>query len=130
MIQIDKTTAMVLGAVVLLLIFTNVKGCPVGPGPGPTPPANQITIVTYFWDKETTGTVPGPILDALDELNKRPGLTATNFENDDDVPENLKDDLAAARQVGLPAIVAANKDRVIRAAKDPKTTEQALAIAL
>lgn len=86
------------------------------------------TAVTYVYEKDQTA-VPNPVLAVLNELNRQ-NIVATTFEEDTvdgsgETPDQYKAALAAAREKGLPALVATAGDRVLKVVKDPKTEPEA-----
>lgn len=86
------------------------------------------TAVTYVTDEKAV--VPSGVSAALNELNAA-GIVATMFmddttDGDNQVPDQYKITLPAAKAVGIPALVVQNGDTVIRTVKDPKTKDQVL----
>lgn len=82
---------------------------------------SKVSAVTYTYEKSTTGSVPPPVLAALDKLN-RAGIMATNDEvNDGAPPDQYKVSRPAAVAAGLPALVVMGGDKVLRVVKDPRT---------
>ena len=89
----------------------------------------KATAATYVFEKNET-VVPPPVLAALDQLNSQ-GIVATVFEDDttdgtEEVPEQYKVPLAAAREAGLPALVVTADKVVLRLVKDPRTEKQVM----
>lgn len=116
-------------AVLLLLVagWQAVSG-----GSLPIPGATKPTAVTYVYEKDET-TVPNAVLAALDKLNRQ-GINAANIDKDivdgaGEVPDQFKAAIAAAKEAGLPVLVATAGDRVVRIVKDPKTEEAVLQVA-
>ena len=114
-------------ALVLLMVFL----ASLSQKPGPLPfPSTKVTAVTFVYEKDKH-VVPPPVLAALNKLNREKGIVATVFEQDTvdgagEVPEQYKATLAAAKEVGLPALVVLANGKVIKTVKDPKTAEQVL----
>lgn len=105
---------------------------PMPPGPSPTtttkPSPNKATAATFVYEKDLHA-IPPAVLGALNKLNRELGIIATVFEQDTvdgggQVPEQYKVALAAAKEVGLPALVVLSGQKVLRVVKDPKTAEQ------
>jgi hypothetical protein len=93
------------------------------PSVGPS----KVTAATYVYEKDN-GSVPPPVLAALDKLN-RAGVMATTFEEDTTdadgkVPDQYAVALPAARTAGLPSLVVLAGDKVLRTVKAPTTEEQ------
>ena len=93
-------------------------------------PATKATAATFVYEKDQH-IVPGPVLAALNQLNRERGIIATLFEQDTkdgtgDVPEQYKPALAAAKEAGLPALVVQAGKDVLRTVKDPKTEDEVL----
>lgn len=87
--------------------------------------------VTYVYEKDD-GEVPAAVKAALSTLNEQ-GITANPFDvdtkdGDTQVPDQYKVPLAAAKQAGLPALVATAGDSVVRVVKAPKTVEEVLEV--
>lgn len=90
---------------------------------------SKATAATYVYEKDN-GSVPPPVLAALDKLN-RAGVMATTFEEDTtdadgQVPDQYAVALPAARTAGLPSLVVLAGDKVLRTVKAPTTEEQVL----
>jgi hypothetical protein len=105
------------------LILGDGQGCS-SPIIAPAKP----TAVTYVHDEKAA--IPSPVLAALAELNTK-GIIATAFpddttDGDNDVPEQYKITLPAARAVGIPALVVQAGDKVIRTVKAPKSKAEVL----
>lgn len=101
---------------------------PPGPGPGTPVPAN-VTRVTYVFEKDTTP-VPRGVVTALIKLNAM-GIIATEFEQDTidgsgSVPAQYAVPLAAAKGVGLPALVVQSNLAVLRTLRNPQTEAEVL----
>lgn len=91
------------------------------------PPAEpiKVTAATYIYEKDD-GSVPPPVLSALDKLNRQ-GVMATSFEEDTlPVPMQYEAALPMARQTGLPSLVVSAEGVVLRVVKAPTTEEQVL----
>lgn len=105
-------------AIAWLLLGGNVPGLPSF--------ATKPTAVVYTFEKDS-GSVPPPVLAALDKLNRQ-GIVATNDEVDTpdgtgDVPDQYKVSRPAAVAAGLPALVVMGGDKVIRVVKPVPDTE-------
>jgi hypothetical protein len=92
--------------------------------PWVTPAPAKVTAATYIYEKDS-GSVPPPVLAALDKLN-RAGIVATTFEEDTvdgtgETPEQYKVSLKAAQEAGLPALVVLAGDKVTKIIKAPET---------
>lgn len=88
----------------------------------------KVDRVTYVRDEKAP--VPAGVSAALAELNMQ-GILATEFpddatDGDDDVPDQYKIALPAARTSGIPSLVVQAGDKVLRTLKEPKTKEQVL----
>jgi hypothetical protein len=99
--------------------------------PEPKPPVVVVEPVkpdqVVFVYEQRDGSVPPAIAAALDKLN-RAGIDASPFEDDstdgdDDVPEQYKVALDAARLAGLPALVVLGKGNVLDIADGGKEVE-------
>ena len=95
--------------------------------------STKATAATYVYEKDQTGSVPGPVLVALDKLNrdKAKPILATTFEDDTldstgETPEQYKVPLKAATDAGLPALVVTAGASVLKVVKDPKTEDDVL----
>jgi hypothetical protein len=79
---------------------------------------------TYFYEKDQTA-IPSAVEAAIDQIN-RLGIKANIIDDDttdgtDEIPEQYKLALPAAREAGLPSFVTYTKDKVIKVIKAPKT---------
>ena len=97
-------------------------------GGGSLPFATKATAATYVHNEKAV--IPAGVSAALNELNAS-GIMATAFPDDatdgsDDVPEQYKATLPAAKAVGIPALVVQAGDRVLRTVKAPTTKAQVL----
>lgn len=106
--------------IVLLSIALLQQYLPELPGPGPDPSA--VDRVTYVYEKDD-GAVPDAVEAALAQLNSR-DILATAFEEDTvngvgKTPAQYEVALAAAAEVGLPALVAQAGATVIDTVKSP-----------
>ena len=86
------------------------------------------TAATYVYEKDQHA-VPGPVMTALDKLNKQ-GLVATLHEIDTtdgagEIPDQYKAVVPAAKEAGLPSLVVSAGEKVLRVIKAP-TTEAAV----
>lgn len=112
-------------SVALLLLYSGVGG-------GCTPSfSSKITDAVYIYEKDS-GSVPPAILAGLSELNKK-GVLATTFEQDtldgsQQVPDQYRVALEAAKKEGLPALVFSSSGRVVRVLKNPNTQEEILKV--
>jgi hypothetical protein len=90
---------------------------------------NTVTVsgpVTYVYEKDSGG-VPSPVAASISKLNQR-GIIATVFEQNsvdgmNEVPDQYKVPLAAAKEAGLPSLVVQSGTKVLRVIKDPRTEE-------
>lgn len=103
---------------------------PVGPSQ-PEDPKTPANLFVYVYDLREGGPVPIEVTKALHELNTRPGVKAQLYEigtvdGDDEVPDQYKPAYEHSKTTGLPVLVAQAGDKVIKAVKDPRTTEAAL----
>lgn len=101
---------------------------PVTP-PTPPGPTDPVTAVVYVYEAREGG-IPPAVGAALSELNTAT-LRATSFEDDttdatNNVPDQYKAPLAAAREAGLPALVVMAGEKVRQVVKAPTTREQVL----
>lgn len=99
------------------------KGCNV---PGLLPA--KVTAVTYVHDEKAV--LPSGVMAALAELNLK-GITATAFpddatDGDDQVPDQYKITLPAAKAVGIPSLVVQSGDKVLRTVAKPTTKNEVL----
>ena len=79
------------------------------------------TAVTYVHDEKAV--IPSPVLAALAELNTQ-GIVATAFpddttDGDNQVPDQYKIALPAAKASGIPSLVVQAGDKVVRVVKGP-----------
>lgn len=86
------------------------------------------TAVTYV--REAKAPVPAGVSAALAELNLK-GIIATEFpdavtDGDNQVPDQYKVTLPAARSVGIPALVVQAGDKVLKTVKAPTTKAQVM----
>lgn len=98
---------------------------PDDPKPDPT---TKATAATYVYEKGQAG-IPPAVLAGLNRLNRERKIVATLYEQDstdgdDDVPDQYKVPLAAARNAGLPALVVTAGSEVLKVLKDPRTDQQ------
>lgn len=112
-----KLWEMALLAVAAFLLFSG-DGLPVI--------GSKATAATYVYEKDQTGSVPGPVLVALDKLNRDKNILATTFEDDTldntgETPAQYKVPLKAANDAGLPSLVVTAGAKVLKVVKDPKT---------
>lgn len=105
------------------------KATPIDPPLPPAPDSPKATAVVYVFEKDQT-VVPNAVRVALDRLNRDSSrkIRATVFEDDmvngdDDVPDQYKAPLEAARKLGLPALVVMAGDKVLVAKQNPLTVE-------
>lgn len=108
-------------ALLWIVLGGQLPGCPT------LSPSVQATAATYVYEKDD-GSVPPPVLAALNRLNRERKLAATAFEDDTldgqgQVPDQYQVPLAAAQEAGLPALVVTGGDKVLNVVKDPKTEE-------
>lgn len=100
----------------------------VDPNKPPVVPATPGTAATYVYEKDQH-IVPAAVMSGLNKLNREKKVRATLFEQDtldgtDQVPDQYKVPLAAAKEAGLPALVVTNGANVVRVVKSPTTEEQ------
>lgn len=114
-----------------------------GAGPRPPPddplapvtpngPVGKITSVTYVYEKSDTK-VPAAVQSGIDRLNVEKKVLATLYEHDSkdgtgEVPDQYKAPLAAAKEAGLPALVAMSGDKVAKVIPAPTTVEQVMGV--
>jgi hypothetical protein len=103
-------------------IAAEFGGAPAPDAPSPTVAA---TAAAYIYEKDATA-IPSEVAAAINRLNRERKITATLFEQDsrdgdDEVPDQYKAALAAAKQAGLPALVVMAGETVLKVVKDPKT---------
>lgn len=87
-----------------------------------------VTAATYVHDEKAV--IPSGVLAALNELNAK-GIVATAFpddatDNEDQIPDQYKHTLPAARAAGIPALVIQSGDKILRTIKAPTTREQVI----
>lgn len=109
------------------LLFGGAKGCDFD-WPDWLPVTTKATAATYVHDEKAV--IPSGVMAALNELNAR-GIIATAFpddatDNDDQVPDQYKVTLPAAKAAGIPSLVVQAGDRVLRTVKAPTTKAQVL----
>lgn len=114
------TIALMLIGILLMLTSS-------GSGPSPFSP-NKVTSVTYVHDEKFP--IPSGVTAGLSELNMK-GILATDYpddvtDGDDQVPNQYKVTLPAAKAVGIPALIVQAGDKVLRTVKAPTTKEQVL----
>jgi hypothetical protein len=85
---------------------------------------SKVDAVTYVYEKSDHA-LPSYVTVALNKLN-REGIVASYYEADttDDegqVPDQFKAPLEAAKESGMPALVATSEGEVVKTIKDPKT---------
>jgi hypothetical protein len=88
----------------------------------------KVTAVTYVHDEKAA--IPSGVLAAISELNTR-GILASNYpddatDGDDQVPDQYKVTLPAAKASGIPSLVVQAGDKVLRTVKAPTTKAQVL----
>lgn len=98
----------------------------------PTTPSTPtaITAATYVYEKDK-GMPPSPVRVALNRINRETSIIATEFEQNsfdgsDEIPDQYKAALSAAKADGLPALVVLSGDKVVRIVKAPTTETQVL----
>jgi hypothetical protein len=106
------------------LILGDGQGCSLPSLVTPSKP----TAVTYVHDEKAP--IPSPVLAALAELNTK-GIVATAFpddttDGDNQVPDQYKVTLPAAKASGIPSLVVQAGDKVLRTIKAPTTKAQVL----
>ena len=109
----------------VLVLFVDLSALRLPGIPGLT---TKATAATYVHDEKAN--VPPGVYAALNELNAR-GIVATAFpddatDGDDDVPDQYKAVLPAAKASGIPSLVVSAGDRVLRTVKAPTTKAQVL----
>jgi hypothetical protein len=114
-----------LAAVVIVLLLQgsgSMQGCGA---------SAKVTAVVYVYEKDQSA-IPPPVQAALNTINRDGrGIVATLHEvdatdGDDQIPDQYKVPVAAAKEVGLPALVVTAADKVLRTVKDPKTEADVL----
>ena len=88
----------------------------------------KATAATYVYEKDN-GSVPPPVLAALNRLNREKQIVATTFDDDTTdgtgaVPDQYKVPLEAATKAGLPSLVVTADKVVLKVVKSPTTEEQ------
>lgn len=91
-------------------------------------PSTPATAAVYVYEKDQ-GSIPPAVLAGINRLNRENKILATTFEDDNtdgdnDLPEQYKVPVQAAREAGLPALVVTAGDKVLRVVKAPTTLEQ------
>lgn len=87
-------------------------------------PATPGMAVTYVYKSRTP--VPGEVLAGLNRINREKGIRATLCDDDpqdgtNDIPDQYKLAVAAAREKGLPSLVIVAEGKVVKVVPDPKT---------
>lgn len=94
----------------------------------------KVTAVTYVYEKGDTA-IPSPVEWALNKLNREHGIIATKLEIDStdgdlQIPDQYKVTVPAAKDAGLPCLVAEGESKdgrkVIRVVKKPTTDTEVL----
>lgn len=101
-------------------------------GGGPISSLHKVTAVTYVHDEKAA--IPTGVSAAINELNTK-GIVASCFpddatDGDDQVPDQYKVTLPAAKAVGIPSLVVQSGAKVLRTVKAPTTKQQVLEAAL
>jgi len=126
----DQESSPVLGLLLigLVLLLGNGQSCQPN-SPGPNQPATlKATAATYVYEKSQTA-IPSPVLAALNRLNvdrSAESFVASVFEQDttdgdEQIPDQYKVPLAAAKETGLPALVVTAGQLVLKVVKNPQT---------
>lgn len=121
--------ALVIVATAMITSGVRMQGCKL---PGwPSIVAPKVTAVTYVHDEKAA--IPSGVMSALNELNAT-GIVATAFpddasDGDDQVPDQYKVTLPAAKTVGIPCLVVQAGERVLRTVKSPMTKQEVLGAA-
>ena len=94
----------------------------------PLDPTTKVTAVAYVYEKNDTS-IPSAVVAALNRLNRERQIVATVVEDDvtdgdDEVPEQYRLPIAAARDAGLPALVVLSGSQVIRVVPAPNSAQQ------
>ena len=89
---------------------------------------SKVTQATYVYEKDQ-GPIPRPVIGALVKINKAGVVQATAMDKDvqnaaGQTPVQYVIALAAATEVGLPALVVQSGDTVVEVVKNPQTAEQ------
>lgn len=100
-------------------------------GKGVVAITTKATAVTYVYEKGMNG-VPNYVQAAINKLNHQ-GFTASNHEVDvtdgeEQVPDQFKVAVAAAKEAGLPSVVSTAGDKVVKVVKEPKTEDEVLGV--
>lgn len=101
------------------------------PAPKPIEPKpTTVTAATYVYEKDDTAP-PAAVRSALNKLNREHKIEATEFEQntfdgDEQIPDQYKAALTAAKESGLPALVVLADSTVLRVVKSPTTEQQVL----
>lgn len=122
--------------IIPLTIGTGIAPAPPGPitPPGPvTPPVDpppvvvpsKVTHLTFVYEKDQHA-IPAAVMAGLNRVNRELGIIAVALDVDvttglGKIPEPYKLPFAAAKEAGLPALVASGGGKVIRVVKAPKT---------
>ena len=90
----------------------------------------DVTSLTYVYEKDN-GNVPAEVDATLTEISDDTDIVATPFEKDQkngegETPTQYRVALAAAEEVGLPALVIQAGDEVIRVIEAPTTRDQVM----
>lgn len=106
------------------LMFGDDGGCSL---PSVIAPA-KVDRVTYVHTPKAS--LPSGVLAGIAELNTK-GITATNFPEDTtdgngEVPDQYRVPLEAARKSGVPSLVVAAGDKVLRVIKNPTKKQEVL----
>lgn len=114
---------LIAGILFALLIVHAIKGG------GVSIVAPQATAAVYVYEQRS-GSVPPAVLAGIDQLNKR-NILATTFDVDTidgtgQVPDQYVVPLAAAKELGLPALVVLAGNAVVRSVKAPTTEADVL----
>ena len=97
----------------------------------PPPAPHHAKKVTYIYEKDQGGVIPG-VGAALAKINaEHPEIIATEFEEDTkdgtgEVPAQYSKSLEAARKAGLPCLVVEHEDGTIKVVPKPTTEAQVL----
>lgn len=122
--------AFVAFAVFILAAFSLAsRGCTLPSLPWPSiVSTKKPTAVTYVHDEKAV--IPSGVSAALNELNAS-GILATSYpddatDGDDDVPDQYKEILKAAKESGIPCLVLSNGGNVLKIVKSPTTKAHVL----
>jgi len=111
-------------------IFKVVGRQPTPDDPVPDP-NEKVSRATYFYEKDEGGVPPGVAV-ALNEINsENNGIVATEFEDDNtdgdnEVPDQYRVGLEAARQNGFPCLVVQAGNKVIKVVSAPTKISQVM----